>query len=307
MSPASSAATRQARRAGGGVPSGQAEQPGGEEEAGAGERPAEVGAGRGRRRVVALCRERGPASGVHRASARPIGPARAGRRMEPCGRRAGRAARAAARRARCAGGGAWARVRRGRGVRHAVRNGARPARRRGARQPARRPRAGAACGARRGPRDGRRRGDRCRRGRCRRGRRARALGPARSRCARGWRRRRQEGQRVVVAVAGAGVAHAEVEVRRGRPSATPVVPDRPDALARRHAASPRAHGERGEVEVRGVERPSAVRMLDRQARRARRAREADLAARRGHDRRADGRRDVDAAVLAGAYGSSPLR
>ena len=103
-------------------------------------------------------------------------------------------------------------------VRHGVRHGG--AERRAAGDAAWRAAVGAA--ARRGAAaalgaggDGAPAGDRCRCGRGRLWRWGGCWG-ARLGCAGGWRGWRQEGQRVVVVVAGSGVADSEVEVRRGR-------------------------------------------------------------------------------------------
>ena len=92
---------------------------------------------------------------------------------------------------------------------------------------------------------------------------------------------RQHRKRVDVPVPRARFAHAEVQVRLdGRARARR--PDSPHALARRDARAG-ANGKRGEVQVRGVETvggPDA----HGQTRGPGRADEANLAARRGHDR-----------------------
>ncbi len=126
----------------------------------------------------------------------------------------------------------------------------------------------------------------------RHGRRARALGRRAA--------RRQQRQRVVVGVAGPRVAHAEVQVRLlGRADAGGA--DRADALSRRDPVA-LAHGERGQVQVRGV--VGAVGRADAHGDpgASGRAGEAHVAAGGRDDRAADGGPDVDAAVLAGRVG-----
>ena len=217
-------------------------------------------------------------SGQGRARApRPEPPRAAGRRA---GQRAGRVR----------GGTAPARTPRGPvSARRAARDRCRP---RDVARGGRRPRHATRhrCRPRRATRGGLRYGRWHRRQRCRSRRRHRA------RClARRWRRGRgQHRERVDVRVPRARFAHAEVQVRLdGRARARR--PDSPHALARRDARAG-ANGERGEVQVRGVETvggPDA----HGQTRGPGRSDEANLAARRGHNRGAGRRGYVDPSVL----------
>lgn len=107
--------------------------------------------------------------------------------------------------------------------------------------------------------------------------------------------RREEAEWIVIALA-AGVADAEVQVRRlGRsPSADA---DRAQTLARRHLL-PCLDRRGREMQVGGVEAPVGRAHRDGEARRAGHARKADLTRRGRHHASSDRPRDVDAAVLA---------
>jgi hypothetical protein len=93
----------------------------------------------------------------------------------------------------------------------------------------------------------------------------------------------------------AGVAHAEVQVRL-LDRATAADAHRADAIP---AADPlpRAHRQRREVEVGGLQPIARRAHGDRETRRSRDVGEGHRAPHRGHDRRAHGGRYVDAAVL----------
>jgi hypothetical protein len=143
---------------------------------------------------------------------------------------------------------------------------------------------------------------RSRRSRSVSGRRRRGLG-SRSRGRLGLRGlgrpRRQEAERVEIAVRVRREANAEMDVRR-RGSRLPARPNRPDDRAFRDP-SPAGYADRPQLDERDR---VPLRRLDRHALATRRHRsgKADRPTRGGKDRPSQGRSDVDAAVLRAGVG-----
>jgi hypothetical protein len=127
---------------------------------------------------------------------------------------------------------------------------------------------------------------------------------ARTRRPRGAGPRREEVERVAIPVRRAGVADAEVEMRRGR-RPRPARADGAEPIPGRDPGAG-AHRRGRQVQIRGVE--PTVRRAHRngQARRPRHPGEPHRPPCRGADRRTHPPRDVDPAVLAGRVGVGPV-